>query len=446
MTSLPSGTGLQILSAFAFGLILLSVVFLYLLFTQMDLTRQADFSNKLELEEDSPDDKKGYLADQDDVPKKRYLTQYRRLVLMLTVAVITILTYLILVFSNAPTWLQWLGMIIILVLLGPILQYGEEVRRGRYDRLAMLLTLVMILSTGLHLAVYAASQYADEDIYEGKARIINYQDDAYNNAEGDVITRTDLIVAWGGDWGCPYNPGQTCEATVPGALCDSGRRRRRRRVQDDGDGAADEQDGAAEDGQDGAAEDGQGDDLAASYEELKEEYDYLENQYQTLQGQYDNLQEQNENLQADLTAYENAYDELEDETEAEYYWDDDYYYDTYWDELSWDDIWGDYECEEMFEYNLDESTYDESTPPGDDGWPYLNVYGNCDTCEAFIVDFYSTEHFQEITDYKQAAVRYAVSAIFTSFLTILLAIKHRMSPAAENEIELLPSAGHGALA
>ena len=100
----------------------------------------------------------------------------------------------------------------------------------------------------------------------------------------------------------------------------------------------------------------------------------------------------------------------------------------------------------MFEYDLEGTSYEEDTKPGDDGWPFLNVYGNCDTCEAFIVDFYSTEHFQEITTYKQAAVHYATASIFASIITVVLGLKHRFSPQAENEIELLPSAGNGALA
>lgn len=129
-----------------------------------------------------------------------------------------------------------------------------------------------------------------------------------------------------------------------------------------------------------------------------------------------------------------------------YYWDDDVYYDSYWDEQSWTDIWGDYQCTEMFEYDLEGMTYEENTAPGEDGWPYLNIYGNCDTCEAFIVDFYSTEHFQEISSYKKSAVHYAVSAIFASIVTIALMVKQRFSPQAENEIELLPSAGNGAMA
>lgn len=76
----------------------------------------------------------------------------------------------------------------------------------------------------------------------------------------------------------------------------------------------------------------------------------------------------------------------------------------------------------------------------------VEVYGNCDTCEAFIVDFYSTEHFQEISSYKHAAVHYALATIFASIVTAILALKHRFSPQAENEIELLPSsAENGAL-
>ena len=112
----------------------------------------------------------------------------------------------------------------------------------------------------------------------------------------------------------------------------------------------------------------------------------------------------------------------------------------------WMYIWGDYQCTEMYEYDLEGSTYEEDAKPGDDGWPYLNVYENCDTCEAYIVDFYSTEHFQEISSYKQAAIHYALASIFATTVTVVLAVKQRMSPVADHEIELLPSAGNGALA
>lgn len=314
-TSLPSGTGLKIMSIAALSLIIFAVCSLYYLFTQMDLARTAEFSNKLELTEDSPttsDSKKNgndNSDDDDDTPKRRYLTQYRRIVLMLTVAIITILVYLILVFSNAPSWLEWVGMIIVLVLLGPILQYGDEIRRQRYDRLMLMLTLVLILATGLELAVYAANQYADEDIYKGPARIIDYQDDKYNNAKGETVTRTDLMVAWGGEWGCPHNPGQYCEAAVPGALCDTSfYGDRRRKLQDDNDNSGDDAAAGDQDGdgqQDNAAanqdgDDNDGGDEAESYEQLQQDYADLEEQYEDLQDKYNALQEQNEELQSDL--------------------------------------------------------------------------------------------------------------------------------------------------
>ena len=335
------------------------------------MSRTAEFGNKLELQENGPDKKSSSLTDGDgeeeDTPKRRYLTQYRRIVLMLTVGIITILAYLILVFSNAPSWLEWVGMLIVLVLLGPILQYGDEIRRNRYDRISLMVTLVLVLATGLNLAVYASNQYADEDIYKGPARIVDYQDDKYNNAEGDTVTRTDLMVAWGGEWGCPHNPGQYCEAAIPGALCDSTVYRTRsleggNADGSDGDDVAQDgaaEDGAAEDGADEAADDNNGDgavtdDAAAtedaseeSYQQLQEDYQALEEQYEELQDKYDALQETNQNLQNDLVcrhsdnelkgleltltsiylffpfqdAYMTAYDELEEE--YTYYWDDD---------------------------------------------------------------------------------------------------------------------------
>lgn len=365
MTSLPSGTGLQIMTVFAFTLILSSVCALYYLFTQMDLSRTAEFSNKLELQENSPDKKTSSFTEgseqdeEEDTPKRRYLTQYRRIVLMLTVGIITILVYLILVFSNAPSWLEWVGMVIVLGLLGPILQYGDEIRRNRYDRLGLMITLVLVLATGLNLAVYAANQYADEDIYKGPARIIDYQDDNYNNAEGDTVTRTDLMVSWGGPWGCPHNPNQYCEAAVPGALCDSSSTYSTRLLQDENadggdDGAADgeqaadgnENDDAVNNGDAAPDDDAATDDVTASYEQLQQDYENLEEQYEELQDKYDTLQETNQDLQNELVsrfrqcrnpenqqrlsssivssfqdAYVEAYDELEDE--YIYYWDDD---------------------------------------------------------------------------------------------------------------------------
>jgi len=266
------------------------------------------------------------------------------------------------------------------------LQYGDEIRRNRYDRISLMVTLVLVLATGLNLAVYASNQYADEDIYKGPARIVDYQDDKYNNAEGDTVTRTDLMVAWGGEWGCPHNPGQYCEAAIPGALCDS--TVYRTRLLEDGnadggdggnvaqDGAAEgdeaDEDGAAEaaddnnagDGsdEDGAAEaaddnNGDGavtDDAAAtedaseeSYQQLQEDYQALEEQYEELQDKYDALQETNQNLQNDLVCrhsdnelkgleltltsiylffpFQDAYMTAYDELEEEYtyYWDDD---------------------------------------------------------------------------------------------------------------------------
>ena len=338
--SLPTGTGLQVMSVSAFSLIIFAILSLYYLFTQMDLSRSVELSDKLDLHENSPDDSKTSSLTSDSTtddndgtskPGRRYLTQYRRIVLMLTVGIITILVYLILVFSNAPSWLEWVGMLIVLVLLGPILQYGDEIRRQRYDRLSLLLTLVCILATGLNLAVYAANQYADEDIYKGPARIISYQDESYNNAADETVTRTDLMVAWGGEWGCPHNPGMYCEAAVPGALCDSKNyyNRKRHLQQDDNnndndnnneegggadDNGADEnvegqdaegggeaQDAAEEDG-DAAAGDG-----AESYEQLQQDYEDLEQKYEDLQDKYDALQEQNQNLQNDLVSAENIY-------------------------------------------------------------------------------------------------------------------------------------------
>ena len=79
-------------------------------------------------------------------------------------------------------------------------------------------------------------------------------------------------------------------------------------------------------------------------------------------------------------------EELYDEEEEIYSFDDDMYYDEYWGQTSWDDVWGEYACEDLFDSDIGGQTYDQNDPPGSDEWPFVNIYGNCDTCDAYIVD------------------------------------------------------------
>jgi hypothetical protein len=74
---------------------------------------------------------------------------------------------------------------------------------------------------------------------------------------------------------------------------------------------------------------------------------------------------------------------------------------------------------------------------GDDDWPFINIYGSCKTCEAYILDYFAEEAFEEVDDLRKQAILYMSFAI-AGFLSSLIAyIKYRVMPTAENEVELL---------
>ena len=78
--------------------------------------------------------------------------------------------------------------------------------------------------------------------------------------------------------------------------------------------------------------------------------------------------------------------DIEELDEEMYDFDDDYYESGYWAETQWGGVWGEYACEDLFYSDVEEQTFDENDPPGNDDWPFINIYGNCDTCDAYIVD------------------------------------------------------------
>ena len=93
---------------------------------------------------------------------------------------------------------------------------------------------------------------------------------------------------------------------------------------------------------------------------------------------------------------------------------------SYWHQ-DWNSIWGDYACKNLFETYVDLMEYNADEPPGEDGWPFVNIYGNCKTCSAYIVDYYSTQHFSDIKKFKTRARNYFISAIV--FLALTLGLK-----------------------
>ena len=125
---------------------------------------------------------------------------------------------------------------------------------------------------------------------------------------------------------------------------------------------------------------------------------------------------------------------------SQYAFDDDNFQDDWWSS-SWTDVWGEYACNDLFDSDLEDQTYDVNEPPGNDDWPFVNIYGSCTRCEAYLVDYYSTEHFNTIKAYQTHAKIYAGWGSFGLVLTIGLVIKQWLHPADSNQMGLLMNEG-----
>jgi hypothetical protein len=84
-------------------------------------------------------------------------------------------------------------------------------------------------------------------------------------------------------------------------------------------------------------------------------------------------------------------------------------------------------------------SYDPSVEAGTDGYPYVNIYGSCKTCEAYVLDYFAEQAFESVEDHKKMASVYMSGAMFGFFISFLLFITFKIRPQAENEIELLDS-------
>ncbi|CAJ1953872.1 unnamed protein product [Cylindrotheca closterium] len=151
-----------------------------------------------------------------------------------SVLLFILLTYLLLVASNASWWLSAVGG---LAVFGMFLRFqiGDEIRLQRWDRLTLMMSLLLLIAAFLNHATYAWKALAQGEIYMGPARILDYDMGAFNNTiNGTTTTRTNLVVQWGSDWGCPFSGGKICEADVEGVMCavkpGSNRRRRQTRT------------------------------------------------------------------------------------------------------------------------------------------------------------------------------------------------------------------------
>lgn len=175
----------------------------------------------------------------------------------------------------------------------------------------------------------------------------------------------------------------------------------------------------------------------ASLEELQQKHDELVKEIDQLQKEKSGLEEK---LKADVIEEEDLDTEIENIN-----YGDDYYDAEYWASYDWAGIWGSYSCEDMYNYDLDTLTFDPDTPPnveasnGKESWPTMNIYGSCNTCNAYIMDYYSSEHFQAILHYKHQARSYFLWSIGIAVLASFFYIQYKHSPRNENRLDLLSS-------
>ncbi len=137
---------------------------------------------------------------------------------IVSVLTLMLLTYLLLVQSNAAIFWRMLGSFCVFAVFLRF-QIGEEIRRQRVDRLMLLISLFLLIASMLSTLVYSMKTLKQGEIYEGPARIVGYSTESYNNTVHDPTTRTDIAVSWGKDWGCPMSGGKVCQANVHGAMC-----------------------------------------------------------------------------------------------------------------------------------------------------------------------------------------------------------------------------------
>lgn len=434
---IPREQGLVAHSVIAAMVLLASITAMYFLLVQLELQKSLSFSNKLEFDEDddgdgatpsgnTPNSNSNTASTKtDEIVEGRMIVTRRKKVFLLGLVLLTVaLLFLILVYNNIEsTLIAWIGMGAVLILLYFPYISDEFGRRRRMDRMSALLTIVLIVTTCLHWLFYAQTQVARGQIYKGPARIVGYDETQYERAsKAQEVTRTDLTVAFGGAWACPHKPDLYCNAYLEGALCYT-------RMKEDSSNADSTKNN---NNNRRVLEQLQGGEESEEIDTMKEENEQL--------------RQENAEDKEIIEEYEDYTEQLEEEiqevTGYTYYYDDDKFDKGYWDAQDWNAVWGQYACEDLFAQDLAElHSYDPDTDPGDDSWPTVNIYGDCDTCEAFIVDYFSTEYYENVLDHKFSTANYAIASILGIFITSLLVMRQRLNPTADQEIELLSRHG-----
>jgi hypothetical protein len=474
---------------------------------------------------------------------------------LLSVLVLILLTYLLLVVSTAPMWMAGLGAFSVLAVFLRF-SIGDELRRRRLDRMAMIISLFMAIAGCLSMATYTDKTLRTGEIYEGPARIVHYDSSSYSNKDNEPLTRTDVTVSFGKDWACPLTDGKVCQSNIQGAMCQAElpdrQVNRTRFLAEDvqgNTGTVDEEEDLEEDlaDEENAVSELEDElaDAQAENEQLQEELNELqdeeteeeiedeieeedalidaEDEIEEANEEYDEIideaideevdaeeefydaekdaeeeqlaedeaagdeeaVEEDEEVIEDIDEVEDELDEDEEEVdeiyeeygdeiadeyeesideeidtldseiaenEEELYYDDfwynewdyteweyedDYYDIEYWD-YDWESVWGEYSCQDLFDNGVS-TGYDANSPPGEDGKPFINVYASCKTCEAYILDRFAREAFEDVDDYRKQAYIYWSAAVSGFALSFILFLKYKASPQAENEVELLSS-------
>jgi hypothetical protein len=246
MSKLEYDQTFEAILGFAAGGIVLSALWIVYILVQIEQNKMAFYSvgedddpNSLDLQVEEEEDGMEVEKQQPPQPpessspkrnsrnptkastKRRKIRKVRfsfKLTQFASVGVLILLTYLLLVQSNAPMWLSGIGSMCV---FGVFLRFqiGDELRRQRLDRLCLMIANFLLIASLLSLSTYAMKSLSKGEIYEGPARIVGYDQDSYNNSDHDPSTRTDLMVQWGKDWGCPLSGSKVCQAHVSGAMC-----------------------------------------------------------------------------------------------------------------------------------------------------------------------------------------------------------------------------------
>ena len=120
-------------------------------------------------------------------------------------------------------------------------------------------------------------------------------------------------------------------------------------------------------------------------------------------------------------------------------YDDDMFENQYWN-YDWDSVWGEYGCGDLFETEIAGQIHDPSIPAGpNDSWPYINIYGSCKYCDAYVLDYFAEEAFEKLDDYVLQGVMFMGLGFTGILISFVGFIKYKLDPPAENQIELLGS-------